>query len=917
MLIVDIRPRRDYELSKLKHYKCINIPAEIIQLGKFADSFNKYLRHDNHLLQLFKERGKRYVNTIVLMDWNTTQSTITPENHLCVLKKIFRFWDRECYDTIVNLDGGFVLVINQYPELVSNPGVQLPVNYDTINKVITPIDQNKLQRLISRVNQKLKSIERWKEKKQTLKDILLKDQDYNEEIGPERYEHISLVTEISTLDGLIKNAKKLCYELKEHINECHKINAMLLPSQDSNNGHKIDSNPVKSFDSITDNDTSETSNEVLLDSRPVQSPDSIDLHMDKIHFDSDKILDKDITGSNSAKPVDSVADTHMDKMHIDSDETLNKGIMKSNSGKPLASVADVHMDKTQINPSFAKPNSGNINAKTDQHLSSLSGVKPFQSSDPKIVNEMTLNMKSFLHLLGHLKAVTRCLQDAEKMKLQSLTTFCEYQNVGDKNKDLQCVQNMRQSIDSLNVKIKEMREKRSEIKEQIESFKRINVLFKSNNVLSPEEKIQKEKLDLSIDVAEQEIITISIQQETLLCKAAERQLIDQSCNKKQEREDSDLNVKSKSLFETQTRSVSQSVLKRPDHNFSAERIKKSKIEREPGITGLKNLGNTCYMNSIIQCLSHTNYLKDYIISNKYLEDLDTSIENETRGRITEELMEVIKKLWSGEENYISPCNLKNIIGQYKPQFEGYEQHDSHEFLTFLLNRLHNDLKRDDGVIDGSMSVADAEMRIAMNNQQSIISQLFFGLLRSTIICVACEHNIVTYEVFNSLTVAIPHPQHCTLDECIEGLLSEQMISDWKCCVCKVTGRAIQKFDFAKLPPIFVIQLNRFTKTENNLVKRSTCVIFPFENFNLRPYLPKDSDEYFVDTSTSNYNYNLYAISNHSGTMRRGHYIAFCKNIFKNQWYRYDDQSVTEIRQNLLISHQKTVYMLFYISQANI
>merc|ERR1719317_1613156 len=113
--------------------------------------------------------------------------------------------------------------------------------------------------------------------------------------------------------------------------------------------------------------------------------------------------------------------------------------------------------------------------------------------------------------------------------------------------------------------------------------------------------------------------------------------------------------------------------------------------QKPGLTGLKNLGNTCYMNSILQCVSNTPPLAHYFISRNYEEDLNNK--SETRGHVAIEFSEVLKNLWSSQFKSISPSDLKQMIGRFKSEFAGRDQQDSHEFVSKLLEWLHSDTNR--------------------------------------------------------------------------------------------------------------------------------------------------------------------------------------------------------------------------------
>ncbi|XP_028046252.2 ubiquitin carboxyl-terminal hydrolase 8 isoform X2 [Monomorium pharaonis] len=395
-------------------------------------------------------------------------------------------------------------------------------------------------------------------------------------------------------------------------------------------------------------------------------------------------------------------------------------------------------------------------------------------------------------------------------------------------------------------------------------------------------------------------------------------------------ENKDIETKRKKLQEDFIQREHQEIMKQNDGDVHKEPLKmdgssiNTGLERSysspnllqhPGITGLKNLGNSCYMNSIIQCLSNTTNLAKYFTDNSYADDLNTSNDNMTQGQVVEEVAQVIKALWRGQYKSISPHDLKVAVGQYKLQFESYEQQDSHEFLTFLLDWMHNDLKKE-AKMPIEMTTAEKEWDKAMNSQRSIISDLFFGQLRSTITCSFCKQASTTYETFNSLTMSLPQSSRCTLNDCMEKFVTGQKVSGWKCPKCQTPRDATKKFDFVKLAPIVVIHLNRFAETGGWLEKRNTAVDFPLTGFNLKSYLVIENAKAIMSNNIRNYNYSLYAISNHYGTMDGGHYTAFCKNATQNKWYKYDDQTVTEVSPSQVKSQNASAYLLFYTSFPN-
>ena len=106
-----------------------------------------------------------------------------------------------------------------------------------------------------------------------------------------------------------------------------------------------------------------------------------------------------------------------------------------------------------------------------------------------------------------------------------------------------------------------------------------------------------------------------------------------------------------------------------------------------GRKGLSNLGNTCYLNTILQSLFTTTKLVEYFLKNNYRNDV-----NQSDG-IAHEFYEIVKSFWEGDQQIISPLKLRSIIGNINMNFFTNDQQDSHEFLIFLLEALHTELNR--------------------------------------------------------------------------------------------------------------------------------------------------------------------------------------------------------------------------------
>ncbi|NXQ55510.1 UBP2 hydrolase, partial [Anthoscopus minutus] len=332
-----------------------------------------------------------------------------------------------------------------------------------------------------------------------------------------------------------------------------------------------------------------------------------------------------------------------------------------------------------------------------------------------------------------------------------------------------------------------------------------------------------------------------------------------------------------------------------------------------GLTGLRNLGNTCFMNSVLQCLSNTKELRDYCLQNQYLRDLNNN--SRMRTALMSEFAKLIQLLWTSSPNEsVSPSEFKMQIQRYAPRFVGYNQQDAQEFLRFLLDGLHSEvnrvLVRPRASTDTLDHLPDDEKSRQMwrryqEREDSRISDLFVGQLKSSLTCGECGYCSTAFDPFWDLSLPIPKKGYgeVTLMDCLRLFTKEDVLDgDEKptCCRCKARTRCTKKFSIQKFPKILVLHLKRFSEARIRSSKLTTFVNFPLKDLDLRE---------FASQSCNHAVYNLYAISNHSGTTMGGHYTAYCKSPVSSEWHSFNDSRVTPMSSSHVRSSD--AYLLFY------
>lgn len=204
--------------------------------------------------------------------------------------------------------------------------------------------------------------------------------------------------------------------------------------------------------------------------------------------------------------------------------------------------------------------------------------------------------------------------------------------------------------------------------------------------------------------------------------------------------------------------------------WQLEGCKKAQIARRRplGTKGLNNLGNTCYMASALQCLTHVKEFSEYFLSKFYRTELNPDNPLGYGGRVATSFAKLLEQLYEDDNSKaVAPRDLKTILGNINQSFAGYQQQDSQELLAFLLDALHEDLNRivkkpaterpDIGDVsdDELLKLGEQAWETHKRRNDSVVVDLFQGIYKSTLVCPICWHVSITFDPFSDLSLPLP------------------------------------------------------------------------------------------------------------------------------------------------------------------
>lgn len=340
-----------------------------------------------------------------------------------------------------------------------------------------------------------------------------------------------------------------------------------------------------------------------------------------------------------------------------------------------------------------------------------------------------------------------------------------------------------------------------------------------------------------------------------------------------------------------------------------------------GTVGLTNLGNTCFINTGLQCLGHLEHLVEYFLQEAYLKDVAIRSRNEpmqlltgmttpwSRGELADSFKRLQEGLWLGKgEKAFDPSRFVEKLKPLAPHlFEG-TQEDAREFLHLCFDALSTAVSRiPAGVVvartaaqPDNVDLGDLETRAALawswhlETEKSFLVDLFQGQELQVMECLTCHNASRRFEVFKYLTLPV-NPRLRSLEEVLKAYTDPEYLegSDaYYCPHCKGKRRATKKNDLWKLPPVLAVCLNRATWD------RQTGQASKLQHLVEARDSPLDLSAFCSSKQKYGATYQLTCIVNHHGSsMHSGHYTATCRVGLNGPWHHFNDAEVRRLWEN--------------------
>lgn len=326
--------------------------------------------------------------------------------------------------------------------------------------------------------------------------------------------------------------------------------------------------------------------------------------------------------------------------------------------------------------------------------------------------------------------------------------------------------------------------------------------------------------------------------------------------------------------------------------------------------GMINLGNTCFINASLQILIHCK-----LFIHKFFDKY--SIINKEKTPISYQFLLLciaMLNIKNNEEKYIDISNFKEEFGKKHPRLGDYSQNDSQEFVRLFLEDLSMELNeaKNKNVYRAltntegkTKKFRDEEFNLNFQGrEESIITKLFYSQILTSFTC-QCGSEIYSFQKIMDFPLLLPvNISEINIYYLLKMYFKSELIDfETKCQRCNQITKRKKTMKISRPPKILIISLQRINEIEQ---KKNECIVnFP-EYLNLAEFIDHELD------SEKEFEYKLFSVVNHQGTVDCGHYFAYIQPFGLHHWFEFNDSSVRHVKEDLKIFPY--AYALFYINK---
>ena len=318
--------------------------------------------------------------------------------------------------------------------------------------------------------------------------------------------------------------------------------------------------------------------------------------------------------------------------------------------------------------------------------------------------------------------------------------------------------------------------------------------------------------------------------------------------------------------------------------------------RLKGVVGIQNMGNSCYVNTVLQLLRSSPAWSEYCLTNEISPDK----------KVIAAYKDMLSTMWSAyQPAYVRPLAFMAeirgaVMNTPYAMFAIPMQHDAHEYLAYLIDQFHEEVKTDAVYEETNEQTMDAMAKRAWNlflfKKTSPLTDIFYGMMRKTVMCSHCATKTYQWEIYNTLKINCKGE---TLLDWIKAEVNEVTeIEQYKCDTCKGSHPAKKYSHVWSLPKHLFVVIDRFQW--NGAKTMTSCPLL----------MEMDMREWYAEEApvTSSI-YQLCGMGDHHGAhIHGGHYTSQWKHPLSNDWWLCDDEHMHQ-----LIEPQSTssAYILSY------